>query len=193
MMEESKDISPSQGTWVSILPAYSQLGALGHGMLIHARVIKDSMWSDIYVGTCLVDLYGKCGRLDDVDKKVNVFYTGNQTHTQCNEIYKELKELCEKIKAKGYVPDFGFVLQDVEDDEKEHILMSHSERLAIAYGIISTPPKSSLRIFKNLRVCGDCHSAIKCISDITGREIVVRDSNRFHHFKDGSCSCGDYW
>ncbi|CAI0625790.1 unnamed protein product [Linum tenue] len=129
----------------------------------------------------------------EVDKKVNVFYTGNQTHTQCNEIYKELKELCEKIKAKGYVPDFGFVLQDVEDDEKEHILMSHSERLAIAYGIISTPPKSSLRIFKNLRVCGDCHSAIKCISDITGREIVVRDSNRFHHFKDGSCSCGDYW
>ncbi|CAI0625785.1 unnamed protein product [Linum tenue] len=113
----------------------------------------------------------------EVDKKVNVFYTGNQTHTQCNEIYKELKELCEKIKAKGYVPDFGFVLQDVEDDEKEHILMSHSERLAIAYGIIST----------------DCHSAIKCISDITGREIVVRDSNRFHHFKDGSCSCGDYW
>ncbi|CAI0625780.1 unnamed protein product [Linum tenue] len=129
----------------------------------------------------------------EVDKKVNVFYTGNQTHTQCNEIYKELKELCEKIKAKGYVPDFGFVLQDVEDDEKEHILMSHSERLAIAYGIISTPHKSSLRIFKNLRVCGDCHSAIKCISDITGREIVVRDSNRFHHFKDGSCSCGDYW
>ncbi|CAI0382053.1 unnamed protein product [Linum tenue] len=28
---------------------------------------------------------------------------------------------------------------------------------------------------------------------VTEREIVLRDANRFHHFKDGSCSCGDYW
>ncbi|CAI0625788.1 unnamed protein product [Linum tenue] len=122
----------------------------------------------------------------------NSLITGYAQNGLANEA-SNIFHMMEESKAKGYVPDFGFVLQDVEDDEKEHILMSHSERLAIAYGIISTPPKSSLRIFKNLRVCGDCHSAIKCISDITGREIVVRDSNRFHHFKDGSCSCGDYW
>ncbi|KAI5396195.1 hypothetical protein KIW84_062410 [Lathyrus oleraceus] len=40
-------------------------------------------------------------------------------------------------------------------------------------------PRSPIRIFKNLR-------------GITEREIIVRDSNRFHHFKDGICSCGDY-
>ncbi|KAL0546516.1 hypothetical protein IC582_016427 [Cucumis melo] len=129
----------------------------------------------------------------EVDKKIDVFYTGNQTHPKCEEIYSELRNLTAKMKSIGYVPDYNFVLQDVEDDEKENILTSHSERLAMAFGIISTPPKTTLQIFKNLRVCGDCHNATKFISKITEREIIVRDSNRFHHFKDGACSCGDYW
>ena len=128
-----------------------------------------------------------------VGSVVEVFYAGNQSHPQCAEIYEELRVLNAKMKSLGYVPDYSFVLQDVEEDEKEEILTSHSERLAIVFGIISTPPKSPIRIFKNLRVCGDCHNATKYISKITEREIIVRDSNRFHHFKDGICSCGDYW
>ncbi|KAJ7942992.1 Pentatricopeptide repeat-containing protein [Quillaja saponaria] len=384
MMQECNEIIPNQGTWVSLLPAYSHVGALQQGMKIHGRVIKNSLYLDVFVGTCLIDMYGKCGRLDDamslfhqvprkssvpwntiischgihgqgenslklfkdmvdegvkpdnvtfvsllsacshsglVDEgqwyfhvmqedygikpglkhygcvvdllgragylekasnfirnmpvrpdasiwgallgacrihgkldlgsfasdqllevdpenvgyyvlmsniyanvgkweavhkvralarerglqktpgwssivkgsQVEVFYTGNQTHPKHEEIYKELIILTAKIKSLGYIPEYSFVLQDVEEDEKEHILTSHSERLAIAFGIISTPPRSPIRIFKNLRVCGDCHNATKFISKITEREIVVRDSNRFHHFKDGVCSCGDYW
>ncbi|KAK7305044.1 hypothetical protein VNO77_42943 [Canavalia gladiata] len=384
MMEECRMVTPNQGTWVSILPAYSHVGALLQGMKIHGRLIKNSVCLDVFVATCLIDMYGKCGRLEDamslfyetprgtsvpwnaiisslgihghgeealqlfkdmlaegvkadhitfisllsacshsglvnagqwcfdmmqkeygikpslkhygcmvdlfgragylenaynlvsnmpvqadasiwgallaacrihgnvelgtfasnrlleVDSEnvgyyvllsniyanvgkwegvvkvrslardrglrktpgwssivvgtiVEVFYTGNQTHPQCTEIYEELRVLNAKMKSLGYVPDYSFVLQDVEEDEKEQILTSHSERLAIAFGIISTPPKSPIRIFKNLRVCGDCHNATKYISRITERDIIVRDSNRFHHFKDGICSCGDYW
>ncbi|KAL6954798.1 hypothetical protein U1Q18_050355 [Sarracenia purpurea var. burkii] len=129
----------------------------------------------------------------ELENRIEIFYTGNQSHPHCEEIYKELEILTDKMKSLGYIPDYSFVLQDVEDDEKEYILMSHSERLAIAYGIISTPPRSPIQIFKNLRVCGDCHNVTKFISKITEREIIVRDSNRFHHFKDGICSCGDYW
>ncbi|XP_027361868.1 pentatricopeptide repeat-containing protein At4g33990 [Abrus precatorius] len=384
MMKECKTIIPNQGTWVSILPAYSHVGALQLGMKIHGRLIKNCLYLDVFVATCLMDMYGKCGRLEDamslfyeipretsvpwnaiisslgihghgeealqlfkdmlaegvkadditfvsllsacshsglvdegqrcfdlmqkehgikpslkhygcmvdlfgragylekaynlvsnmpvradasiwgallaacrihgnvelgtlssdrlleVDSEnvgyyvllsniyanvgkwegvvkvrslarnrglrktpgwssvavgsiIEVFYTGNQTHPQCTAIYEELRVLNAKMKSLGYVPDYSFVLQDVEEDEKEQILTSHSERLAIAFGIISTPPKSPIRIFKNLRVCGDCHNATKYISKITERDIVVRDSNRFHHFKDGICSCGDYW
>ncbi|KAK9135419.1 hypothetical protein Syun_014749 [Stephania yunnanensis] len=129
----------------------------------------------------------------EVNNRVNVFYTGNQSHPLSEEVYKELEVLLTKMKSIGYVPDYSFVLQDVEEDEKERILLSHSERLAIAFGIISTPHKAAIRIFKNLRVCGDCHNATKFISKIVNREIIVRDSNRFHHFRDGRCSCGDYW
>lgn len=86
-----------------------------------------------------------------------------------------------------------FVLHDVEEEEKLSHLWHHSEKLAIAFGLISTPPGTPIRIFKNLRVCGDCHTATKFITKIVGRAIVVRDGNRFHHFKDGLCSCRDYW
>ncbi|KAL3654150.1 hypothetical protein CASFOL_003831 [Castilleja foliolosa] len=385
-LKENEDVKPNQGTWVSILPAYAHLGSLRDGTGIHCRALKQNIDSDIYVGTCLIDLYGKCGRLSEamflfdevvprdnivtwnaiischglhglgemslkfyddmlnegvkpdhvtflslltacshsglvdegkqyfshvmqqkhgikptlkhygcmvdlygragnletaydlilsmpmrpdasiwgallgacrihgdvemgrkasarlfeldsgnvgyyvllsniyanfgrwegvdevrslarerglsktpgwssieLNNKTEVFYTGNRSHPQCEEIYKELGLLNDKLKAIGYSPDYSFVLQDVEDDEKESILMSHSERLAIMYGILNTAPKTSIRIFKNLRVCGDCHNVTKLISKLTEREIIVRDSNRFHHFRDGVCSCGDYW
>nr|KJB09049.1 hypothetical protein B456_001G121300 [Gossypium raimondii] len=97
------------------------------------------------------------------------------------------------IEDMGYQPDTDHVLQDIADEDKETILSQHSERLAIAFGLIATPPGTALQIVKNLRVCGDCHTVIKLISLIEGRDIVVRDTNRFHHFKAGSCSCGDYW
>ncbi|CAN0917990.1 Pentatricopeptide repeat-containing protein ELI1, chloroplastic [Linum grandiflorum] len=85
------------------------------------------------------------------------------------------------------------VLHDLGEAEKEKSLGVHSERLAIAFGLISTKPGTTIRIVKNLRVCPDCHTVTKMISKITGRKIVMRDRARFHHFENGSCSCGDYW
>lgn len=69
----------------------------------------------------------------------------------------------------------------------------HSEKLAIAFGLLNIPEPEPIRIFKNLRVCIDCHDWTKAVTLITKREIIARDNNRFHHFKDGKCSCGDYW
>lgn len=107
-------------------------------------------------------------------------------------LYKDDEKL-KNAKEGGYVPDTRYVLHDIDQEAKEQALLYHSERLAIAYGLISTPARTPLRIIKNLRVCGDCHNAIKIMSRIVGRELIVRDNKRFHHFKDGKCSCGDYW
>ncbi|KAJ6678350.1 PENTATRICOPEPTIDE REPEAT-CONTAINING PROTEIN [Salix viminalis] len=85
------------------------------------------------------------------------------------------------------------VLHDLEDAQKERSLGVHSEKLALAFGLITTKPGTTIKIVKNLRVCADCHAVTKLISKITGRKIVMRDRNRFHHFVNGSCSCGDYW
>ncbi|CAA6667765.1 unnamed protein product [Spirodela intermedia] len=70
---------------------------------------------------------------------------------------------------------------------------THSERLAVGFVLLAGAPREAIRVVKNLRICGDCHLAIKMISKISGRDIVVRDTNRFHCFRDGGCSCGDYW
>ena len=97
------------------------------------------------------------------------------------------------MKRLGYRAEYSFVFQDVEEEEKEQILLYHSEKLAIAFGILNLKAGKPILVTKNLRVCGDCHAAIKFITVITKREITVRDPNRFHHFKDGTCNCGDFW
>lgn len=128
-----------------------------------------------------------------VDNAVHTFVVDDQAHPHIEEIRTELNRLVAAITEAGYVPDTRFALHDVEEEEKVGHLGYHSEKLAIAYGLLRTAPGTAIRIFKNLRVCGDCHTATKFISKVVEREIIVRDSNRFHHFKDGLCSCRDYW
>ncbi|XP_021756030.1 LOW QUALITY PROTEIN: pentatricopeptide repeat-containing protein At3g26782, mitochondrial-like [Chenopodium quinoa] len=129
----------------------------------------------------------------EVKGRVHVFLVGDKEHPQHQQIYEYLDKLYMKLKEFGYVSDKTSVLHDVDDEEKEFILRAHSEKLAVAFGIMNTVPGTVIHVVKNLRVCGDCHTVIKLISKAVNREIVVRDSKRFHHFKDGSCSCGDYW
>ncbi|KAJ6824842.1 putative LRR receptor-like serine/threonine-protein kinase [Iris pallida] len=125
--------------------------------------------------------------------KVHAFVAGDRSHPEAEGIYSYLERLFGRLKGLGYSSRNDLVLHDVEEEQRESMLSFHSEKLAIAYGIISTPSGTPLRVMKNLRVCADCHEAIKYISQDTSREIVLRDAHRFHHFKQGECSCGDYW
>lgn len=164
----------------------------------------------------LSNVYASCGRWNDVSQIRKImkdrgivkmpgrswitlkgfrheFLSGDSSHPMTKEIYAKLDSLNGKLKDFGYVSDKRFALHDVEDEQKEVMLSHHSERLAIAFGLLSTVEGSPITVLKNLRVCGDCHCAIKLITKIVGREITVRDSSRFHHFRNGACSCGDYW
>lgn len=129
----------------------------------------------------------------EVDNQIHQFSVGDGTHPRSKDIYGMLKTLSKKLELAGYVPDTNFVLHDVDEEVKLGILSTHSEKLAIAFGLIATPEGTPIRIMKNLRVCGDCHSFSNYVSAVTKRVIIVRDANRFHHFEGGACSCGDYW
>ncbi|KAJ0466611.1 putative tetratricopeptide-like helical domain superfamily, DYW domain-containing protein [Helianthus annuus] len=128
-----------------------------------------------------------------IKNKVHMLLAGDTSHPQLVEILEKIDNLSTEMKKLGCLPVTSFVLQDVEDQEKEHILCGHSEKLAVVLGLLNTPQGSTLQVIKNLRICGDCHDFIKFVAKIEQREIFVRDTNRFHHFKDGLCSCGDYW
>ncbi|CAL1378056.1 unnamed protein product [Linum trigynum] len=125
---------------------------------------------------------------------VHYFAVDDASHPDKKMIYGMLEWLNMKTRQESYSPDHNAVLRDIEDDQKERHLWVHSERLALAFGLIRTPSGSSpVRIIKNLRICADCHAVMKLISKIVKRDIIVRDMNRFHHFENGICSCGDYW
>ncbi|CAN6345089.1 unnamed protein product [Urochloa humidicola] len=129
----------------------------------------------------------------ELDGKVHEFHVGDKSHPLSDKIYEKLDELGVEMKIMGYKPTTEVVMFDIEDEEKEHTLVHHSEKIAIAFSLLTTEPGETIRVTKNLRVCSDCHTAIKLISSITNREIIVRDNNRFHRFRDGHCSCNDYW
>lgn len=131
--------------------------------------------------------------IETQDGVVSQFIAGDWIHSRSKEIYAKVDEMLAKAKLEGYVIDTGEVLHDVEEEEKESQLVYHSEKLAIALGLLSTQVGQTIRISKNLRVCRDCHQLSKFVSRVFQREIILRDRNRFHRFKDGFCSCNDFW
>ncbi|XP_015572763.2 pentatricopeptide repeat-containing protein At5g16860 [Ricinus communis] len=208
-------MKPGSIVWVALLSgcrihANVELGEYAANQLLELESGNDGSY------TLLSNIYANARRWKDVSKIRSLmkhagirkrpgcswvqgkkgtatFFVGDRTHPQSKQIYGILTELIQQIKVLGYVPETSFALHDVDDEEKGDLLFEHSEKLALAYGILTSAPGEPIRITKNLRVCGDCHSAFTYISRIIDHEIILRDTSRFHHFKLGSCSCRGYW
>ncbi|KAF7827539.1 pentatricopeptide repeat-containing protein [Senna tora] len=212
---ESMPMEPTPVVWVALLSSCRihsnvELGEYAANKLLELESENDGSY------TLLSNIYANARRWKDVAKIRSLmkhtgikkrpgcswvqgrkgtatFFVGDRSHSQSQQIYEILADLIQRIKVIGYVPQTSFVLHDVDDEEKGDLLFEHSEKLALAYGILTSPPGAPIRITKNLRICGDCHSAITYISRIIDHEIILRDSSRFHHFKKGYCSCKGYW
>lgn len=212
---EEMPVPPTDFIWRSLLAAskshgHLELGKKAAQRLLAANPADDSAYV-LYSNACATwgrwqDVVGVRRKMEsenvkkrpacswlNVRNKVSTFGAGDESHPETEKIYLKLSELKKEIKEAGYVPDTRFALHDTDEEQKEDNLWKHSERLALAYGLLSTQEGSTLRIFKNLRVCGDCHSVYKLVSSIVPREIILRDPYRFHHFRGGNCSCNDYW
>ncbi|KAL5859552.1 hypothetical protein ACOSQ4_000848 [Xanthoceras sorbifolium] len=128
-----------------------------------------------------------------IDEMVHVFAAEGKPHPDTGEIYFELYQLVSEMKKHGYVPDISCVYQNVDEVEKEKVLLGHTEKLAITYVLMKTESSAPIRVIKNTRVCSDCHTVAKYMSLVRNREIFLRDGARFHHFREGKCSCNDCW
>ncbi|XP_031476534.1 pentatricopeptide repeat-containing protein At3g46790, chloroplastic-like [Nymphaea colorata] len=212
---ETMPVPPDAGVFGALLGACRIHGNLELAERTAAKLFQtEPKHSGYYV--LLSNVYASKSRWTDVERVRNVmvergltktqgctfvefnnqvyrFGVGDTSHPQWRQMHSLLEELMAQARALGYVPLTDFVLHDIEDEMKETMLSYHSERLAIAFALLNTSDGTPIRITKNLRICGDCHNATKFISKIVERVIIVRDMNRFHHFKNKQCSCGDYW
>lgn len=169
----------------------------GAYVLLSNVYAKMGKWSEVRQVRDLMEVRGikkvpGCS-LVELGGVVHEFFVGDNSHPETREIFMMLDEIMKRLKMKGYVGNTREVLLDLDEEGKELALSLHSEKLAIAFCFLKTSPGTPIRIIKNLRICGDCHDSIKMISSEFDREIVVRDCNRFHHFRQGFCSCRDYW
>ncbi|KAH7855333.1 hypothetical protein Vadar_023805 [Vaccinium darrowii] len=206
---------PTAAIWGSLLGACRVHSNVDIGELVAKRLIEiEPENSGNYV--ILSNLYASVGRWEDVrnvrdlmnekavikepgrswielNQTLHTFHASERTHPRQEEVFAKVKELLVEIKQAGYIPDLSCVLHDVDEEQKEKILLGHSEKLALAFGLIDTPPGKPVQVMKNLRICVDCHNFAKFVSKVYGREVSLRDKNRFHHIVEGICSCGDYW
>ncbi|XP_018498716.2 pentatricopeptide repeat-containing protein At3g62890-like [Pyrus x bretschneideri] len=212
---ESMPMMPDVATWGALIGACKKHGDHDRGERIGRKLIELEPDHDGF-HVLLSNICASKGNWDDVheirgimmqngvvktpgcsmieaDGVVHEFLAGDKKHPRIKEIDAMLDEIAKRLKKEGYAPDTNEVSFDIDDEEKETALSRHSEKLAIAFGLIAISPPSPIRIMKNLRICNDCHMAAKLISKAFDRDIVVRDRHLFHHFKQGSCSCNDFW
>ena len=221
LLEETKrfissmPVEANVGTWGALLGACRTYGNVQLGEPTAKEVLKlEPTGAFSYV--LLSNIYAAAGQGDqvsfirhmmqergirkepgvswiEISNKVHRFVVGDRSHPEAKKIYDVLNNLSKKLKGEGHIPDTRLVLRNIDEEQKVHALCARSEKLAIAYGLMHTPCGMPIRVYKNLRVCLDCHTATGFISKVIGLEIVARDANRFYHFKDGVCSCGGYW
>ncbi|XVF66661.1 hypothetical protein PTKIN_Ptkin10aG0054700 [Pterospermum kingtungense] len=158
---------------------------------------KEKKWQDVGELRQLMKERGVfkekgCSRIE-LNNEVHEFLVADRNHKEADEIYEKLDEVISQLRLAGYAPNTRSVLVDLEEEDKKEVILWHSEKLALCYGLINGGKDSRIRIVKNLRVCEDCHTFIKLVSKVYRREIIVRDRTRFHHYRDGICSCKDYW
>ena len=158
-----------------------------HGMKLKAKTIHNNM-ADKHIlkvaGMSWIEINGI----------KHEFMAGDTSHPKYMQIEAEKQRLVWKLKEIGYEFDDSVITRELEEceDSQTH-LCGHSEKLAVLFGLISTPNHSELTVTKNLRVCKDCHNVTKLISKFEKRIIKLRDSKRWHVFNNGQCSCRDYF
>ncbi|XP_031403280.1 putative pentatricopeptide repeat-containing protein At5g52630 [Punica granatum] len=211
---ESMPIEPDSSVWGAILGASRNSGNLEMGRQAAEKLFElEPSNSGSYI--LLANMYSRAGMLKEADEirrlmgmnrvrketgcswidvkdRTFVFTSHDRSHSMSQDIYKMLAKMEELIKKKGYVAEIEFAVNSI-GEHKERNLWHHSERLALAFALLTLPKGAPIRIKKNLRTCGDCHIVMKFASEIFERVIIVRDVNRFHRFANGICSCGDYW
>ncbi|XP_074312886.1 pentatricopeptide repeat-containing protein At4g35130, chloroplastic [Silene latifolia] len=159
------------GCYVLLSNLYAKLGKWEYVKLVNSLMKKQGIKRK--TGCSIVE----------INSKINRFVNQDRSHEESRKIYDALDVILSKMEEGIYV----------QRPLKSNSPKYHSVRLGIAFGLISTTIGKPVLVRKNIRLCEDCHIAVKKMSEITKREIIVGDSKMYHHFKDGKCSCGDYW
>ncbi|MED6107961.1 Pentatricopeptide repeat-containing protein, mitochondrial, partial [Stylosanthes scabra] len=102
--------------------------------------------------------------------KIHRFMVDDYSHPDSEKIHKKLEELIRKIQEVGFVSETESILHDVDEEVKINMVNKHSEKIALAYGLLVTSPDKPLVIIKNLRICRDCHTTVKFVSRIEKRK-----------------------
>jgi len=156
---------PNIVTWKTLLGAIRSYGTVQQAMRIGEIALKlDPNDSSIYI--LLGNIYSKFKLWNEQIKILELmkergikktpgitstpgeygeelqhFYANNNSkHPRIKEILEKMKEINNRLIEHGYIPDTSWVNENISEEEKKTKLCYHSERFALAYALIITPP-----------------------------------------------------
>ncbi|KAK8918601.1 Pentatricopeptide repeat-containing protein [Platanthera zijinensis] len=181
--EKLVELDPSAvSSFTDLYNIYVDAGKVSLAMRTRGKMREKRLHKD--VGVCWIE----------VGSSVHSFVDGDSSYPESSAISAKLESLKLRMKEMGHA---GFRYLDMDNQGKfkwkDRLIRSHVERLAVAFGLISLPKNTPVRVMSNLRPCKNCHELLKLFSEVEKREIIVRDPTRFHHFEHGLCTCGDFW
>ncbi len=109
---QQEGVHPDAVTFVGVLNACASIMALEEGRRAHELIIQSGYESDAFVGSSLIDMYAKCGSMEEASRVFNklpsravVCWTAMIFgHVKCGEGHKAL-ELFQKMQQEGVHPD----------------------------------------------------------------------------------------
>ncbi|GAB2296057.1 hypothetical protein Dimus_030194, partial [Dionaea muscipula] len=208
-------MEPNEVVWRSLLSASKVHGNLETGEIAARRLMELGLddsgdyvmlanmyadaqrWGEVsrvrtmMASRGLTQVPGFC--LVDVKRKSHRFVSHDRSHPNHGKIYEMIHQMEWQLKFEGYSPDTSVISLRVSESEEERRqrLRHHSQKLALAFALLHSSEGTPIRITRNTRMCRDCHTYTKFISRIYNREIIIRERNQFHHFRDATCSCND--
>lgn len=222
-MEEAFDfvknmrVQPNHHIWSSLLLGCRHHGNTELGIYVAEKLLKLGIENtDTYY--LILATFMAAGRSEDVGKvkelmkekklekpmdlswisvkdRVYTFKPDDPLLDHSAKICNFLDELLEKAKNLGYQQvddDFKLIIADEEEGVEFSSPDRHSEKFAVAFGLLNTAEAAPVRITKSVSMHKNCHDFMKVVSSITGRKIIIQASKWLHKFADGRCSCGDY-
>ncbi|KAI3915522.1 hypothetical protein MKW92_010106 [Papaver armeniacum] len=58
-------LTPDKFTYATVLDTCANMATIGLGKQIHAQIIKNELQKDVYISSTLIDMYSKCGNMED--------------------------------------------------------------------------------------------------------------------------------
>jgi pentatricopeptide repeat protein len=93
---QQEGIGPNKFTFLQVINASVSLRALGNDRLVHEQLVQSGWESDVFLGSSLINMYAKCGSIEDVFNKIPAQDVITWTamilgHVKCGQCQKALE------------------------------------------------------------------------------------------------------
>jgi pentatricopeptide repeat protein len=190
---QQEGMSPDKFTFVQVIMACAGLGRLEDGRFVHKQLIQSGYKSHVFVCNSLVDMYAKCGSIEEAwtvfekmpSQNVVTWTTIILGHVQCQQGQKAL-ELFEKMQQEGVQQDsvtFVGVLNACVS------ILALEEGRCVHQQIVEFGCDSDVFVGNSLvdmyARCGSIEDALRVFNKMPSRNVVTWNAMVLGHVKCG--------